>query len=228
MNIEIQKDAFKILLNVLLSCRCPISEDVEKRLIKYFKKHESLNAYNYNEIMNIANKGKGETVFHRLKEFCLYSVNDFSSELTISLEDVLRHFSSGFHWRLVEKGLSSGYKNLTFLPSWFIGHMLMPVKLEKENKKMIAKYAYSKSIIRFKNIFIPKEIKILSDKFYCIHFGFVISQISEEQSKMLFNELEIIDNFRIYRENLSEIDFSHYQRYGDYFNICKTRYSKYF
>lgn len=228
MKMFINNVAYKNLLKVLLSCRCPLSENVESDLVNYYINNSSTNNLDYSEIMEITKAEGKETVFDRLKEFILYSVDDFSRTYVISVEDVIRHFCSGFHWRRTAQLLSASYINLTDLPSWFVGHMLTPVRIVQESGSPLARYSYSGGSMLFKNIFIPSDVIVNSKKDYCIHFAFVISDITENQASIISHELDLIDNFKTYREYLSEIDYSEFQRYGNYFEICKGRYKKHF
>jgi len=228
MKISINTRAYKTLINVLLSCRCPISKETEKDLIDYYKSKVSSNILNYSDVIKIANGEKKETVFHRLKEFCIYSIDDLGREYIISEEDVIRHFSSAFHWHLLERGLIDSYKNVINIPSWFIGHMLMPVKLQKKSIPVKAQYQYGKRFIIFSNVFLSKDIIFNLDSYYCIHYASIISEISSKQFIMISKQLEEIDLFKTFRKDIREIDYLKFQRFGDYYKICQDRYGTYF
>lgn len=77
----------------------------ESELIDYFKTNSSNDIINYSEALKIVEEDRDESVFLSLKEFCVYSINDLNKEYIITEEDVLRHFSSAFHWHLLENGL---------------------------------------------------------------------------------------------------------------------------
>lgn len=229
MNILITTKAFKILLNVLLSCRCPISNEVEEKIIEYYKTGYLSDTLDYNELLKIAEQEDKETVFHRLKEFCLYSVDDLSKKYIISENDVLRHFSTGFHWRTIKDNLSSGYQKLTDIPSWFLSHMLMPIKLIGEGEIIFGKYERNNKEIYHRSIFIPKDLSLdFNDSYYCIHFGCVISEITQQQYDMIFRQLGEIEHFEDLMGRVREIDFKDFQSYGNYSEMCKKRYLKYF
>ena len=159
MRFRIQRKAFKTLLNVLLSCRCPVSERIEHTLISYYKDTEGESEIDYDTVVTIADLEGGATVFHRLREFCTYSIDDFSSQQVISENDIFRHFCTVFHWHGVEESLSQSYKNLIDIPSWFVSHMLLPVELTSHNGNLQAICTGPGKDLVLKNLFLPHDIQ---------------------------------------------------------------------
>jgi hypothetical protein len=103
MGMRIKTSALRKLLNIILSCRCPMKKDVEEKVISFYLSQKNKKSVDYRRIIQIADQTKKETVFHRLKKFCQYSKNDLNKEIIITEEDVFRHFCSTFHWRVIEK-----------------------------------------------------------------------------------------------------------------------------
>ena len=128
----------------------------------------------------------------------------------------------------MERSLPSSYKNLTNIPAWFVGHMLLPVSLKKEQKSYSALYHYGYKKLIIKNVFLPKEIQFNSDDLYCVHFASVISKITKQNNDMIKSQLEEINNFKNFRDSIKEINYLEFQRYGNYFEICRSRYLKHF
>ena len=228
MKFQIERMAFKFLLNVLLSCRCPVSDNTEKKLINYYKRSAGKDVVNYESILKIAEKEGKETVFNKLREFCLYSINDFSKNRTILVNDILRHFCTAYHWHVVEESLPHTYKDLTDIPSWFVSHMLLPVELSANGGTIQGTFIDSEGYIVLRNLFLPSDLKIREGSLYCVHFASAIGEISLQQSKLLRNHLAEIPDFQNLRKQVFEIDFHNFQRFGDYTSFCKERFGKYF
>jgi hypothetical protein len=227
MILKIETEAAKSLLNVLLSCRCPIKEEAEEKIVHYYSSHKSEQCFDFQRIVEIASESDDDTVFHRLRDFCLYSKDDLD-EILITKEDVYRHFCSTFHWKVIEDALVSSYKDIRSIPAWFVGHMLLPVRLREKNKMIYAEYAAAGLEIRLLNIFTPNDIKFESNGLYSMHFASVISTITPAQFRTINQQLESIKRFVGFRRDIREIDYSDFQRFGDYRKLCETRYSKYF
>jgi TusA-related sulfurtransferase len=229
--LEIEKEAAKLLINVMLSCQCPVSTKAEKEIVQYYQSQISKPYLDFKQIINFAEESADETVFHRLRDFCLCFKKN-ADTLVITKEDVYRHFCSPEHWKIAEGALIEAYTNkkgfITDVPAWLIGHMLLPVKLKQEKNEAYAEYSSSNFNIKILNLFIPSELKIKEDTFYSIHFASIISEITSTESKMINRQLETIDSFIKYRKETKLIDYNHFQKYGNYKRICEKRYNTYF
>ena len=228
MEFKIKRSALKCLLNCLLSCRCPISDNIEEELIDFYKSSEGEYEVNYESVVAIAEKEGRETVFHRLREFCTYSIDNFSNLPVISVNDVLRHFCTIFHWHLVENALPKSYKQLIDIQTWFVSHMLLPVELTMNDGKVQGTFTDFDGCLILRNIFLPPDIPLSEGSVYCVHFASVIAEVSRHQFDLLNSHLDDIEEFKIFRKQISEIDYLHFQQFGDYQSICRERYTKYF
>jgi hypothetical protein len=227
MIVKIETEAAASLLNVLLSCRCPIKEEVEEEIMHYYISQKNQPSFDFQKVIEMADKSSDNTVFHRLRDFCLYSKSNLD-EIMITNEDVYRHFCSTFHWKVVEDALVASYKDITNIPAWFVSHMLLPVKLKKEGKSTYAEYSATNVRTRLLNVFISPNIRIKNEGLYSMHFASVISEINPSQFRMINQQLESIKRFTEFRNDVTEIDYSNFQKFGDYKKLCETRYSKYF
>lgn len=228
MQIYIETRAMRVFINTLLSCRCPVSQEVEKEIVGLYLSGKDKLYIDFARVLEIADKMNCETPFHRLKEFIIYYINDLGQELFITLDDVYRHFCTMFHWRVVEKSLFNGYENIIDIPSWFVGHMILPVVIKREKGEYMAEYTFGNRIINLKNIFVPEDINIIQNMQYAIHLASVVSPLGKHDFKMISLHLEEIPLFRLFREKLESIDYSDFQRFGDYRKTCENRYAKYF
>jgi tRNA(Leu) C34 or U34 (ribose-2'-O)-methylase TrmL len=104
--------------------------------------------------------------------------------------------------------------------------MLLPITLKYENNTIIGEYSFSNKNIILKNILVTPDIPIETGERYCIHFAAVISRVSNEQFDMISKHLEEVQFFKKYREDIENIDYKNYQRFGNYYNIVKKRFRK--
>jgi hypothetical protein len=227
MILEIETEAAKSLLGVLLSCQCPIKKEAEKEIVQYYLSHKHDSTFDFQKMIEIAGPADGNTVFHRLRDFCLYSKNNLD-KITITEEDVYRHFCSAFHWKIVEDALVSSYKDISDIRAWFVGHMLLPVRLKGKRDSVLAEYSTSDAKIRLLSVFIPPDIKVKDNGLYSIHFASVISEITAEHYRMINQQLEAIRRFIEFRNDVKEIDYSDFQKLKNYREFCENRYLKYF
>jgi hypothetical protein len=228
MRFQIERTALKCLLNVLLSCRCPVSEKAEEDLINFFGTTTGQSVVDYEAVIKIANDKEGETVFDRLREFCTYSIENFSAAPVISVDDVLRHFCTAYHWHVIEDFLPKSYKDLTDVPSWFTSHMLLPVELTVDDGTVAGIFSHSERSISLIGLFLPSDIQLKEGSLYCAHFASVITEVSRHQFELIRSHLEDISQFRNLSAQVFTIDFRHFQRFGDYSAFCRERYQKYF
>ncbi len=228
MTLTINPKAYFILLKVLLSCRCPISDKTERKLIKYYKVNSKKRSINYDSVIKYADEEGDETVFHRLKDFCIWSNNDLHKGYEITVEDVLRHFSSTFHWNVIANSLHSSYKKVIHIPSWFVSHLLLPVKIQINKSEHQILFLMKDHSLQLNNLFIPPNLSINRNKYYCVHFASVISDISLDQFEMLRQQVNEIPQFNLFYRDIEEIDYLNFQRYGNYSMFCKERYEAYF
>jgi len=228
MSLAINLKAYFILLKILLSCRCPVSDKTERKLIRYYKSNSRKGNVNYDAIIRIADEEEDETVFHRLKEFCVCSIDDLREGYEIRVEDVLRHFSSSYHWKVIETSLHSSYKKVIHVPSWFVGHLLLPIKIQSNKNEPEISFLLKTHSVRLNSLFIPSNLSINPNKYYCVHFASVISDISFAQFEMLRQQLNEIPQFSLFCKDIKEINYLNFQRYGNYYAFCQQRYSAYF
>ena len=236
MDIKIDNKGFEMLLRMLLSCRCPLKDEIENKLVSLYYSKKNEEYIDYNSLISLGDeqlqldecKQKStDTVFHRLKEFCLYSINDLDKEIIITEEDVYRHFCTNFHWRHVERYFLKNFDKIENLSSWFVGHMLLPITLKHEDNSVIGEYSFFDRKIILRNIYISPNIPIEMNGYYCIHFAAIISKVNEDQFNMIFKHLEENKLFKQYRQDLKIIDYKNYQRFGNYYEIVKNRYKKF-
>jgi len=231
MMLEIETEAAKILLKILLSCQCPITSEMEKEITNYFLSQQDKASLNFQKMIDITGGLNANTVVRRLRDCCFYYKNNLDDVL-ITKEDVYRHFCNASHWKINEDTLatfpSDANMLITDMPAWLVGHMLLPVKLKQESNSVYAEYAGLGFRLQLYNIFTPSDINIEENTLYSIHFASVISEITSAQSKMISQQLENNAQFIEFRNKTKSIDYSNFQRYGDYRKFCENRYCKYF
>ena len=231
MVLEIEADAAVILLRVLLSCRCSISKKAEEEIAHYILSQRSEPSIDFERIIDLAGGPTFDTVFRRLRDCCFYSKNNLD-EVVITEEDVYRHFCSAYHWKITEESLTNIPENantpIINVPSWFVGHMLLPVRLMDEKGSVKAEYSGLGFKISIVHVFIPSDMEIRADDIYSIHFASVISEITSAQARMISQQLNSIYQFLGFRQETKIIDYANFQKFGNYRGICENRYLKYF
>ncbi|MGD6805365.1 MAG: hypothetical protein ACQCN4_00175 [Candidatus Bathyarchaeia archaeon] len=231
MILEIETDAAAVLLKVLLSCQCAISNEAENEIAHYITSQMDKPSIDFKRIIDIAGGPDADTVFRRLRDCCFYSRSSLD-EVVITKDDVYRHFCSAYHWKIAEDALQLIPQNannpISNIPSWFIGHMLLPVKLIGEKDSIKAEYAGLGFRIQILNIFVPSDIEIQKGAIYAIHFASVISDINFAQYIIISQLLESVYRFVEFRKEVKVIDYADFQKYGNYSNLCKSRYGKYY
>ncbi|MGD6851749.1 MAG: hypothetical protein ACQCN6_06810 [Candidatus Bathyarchaeia archaeon] len=231
MILEIETDAALILLKVLLSCQCAISKKTEEEIAHYLLSQRSKISVDFKRLIDLAGGPTFDTVFRRLRDCCFYSKNNLD-KVVITKEDVYRHFCSAYHWKINEEALTTIPENantpISNVASWFVGHMLLPVRLMDEKGSVRAEYSGSDSKISIFNVFIPPDMELHKDAIYSMHFASVISEITLAQAELINRQLEVIDQFIEFRKEIKTMDYGDFQKFGNYRNLCEGRYRKYF
>lgn len=228
MKIFIETKALTTLLNILIADRnCPtnqVPKETCRDIISYYLNNRNERYQDYGAILKMIDKARCETPFHHLKEFIIYSINDLGQELFITSDDVYRKFCTMFHWRMIEKNLIRDYDTIIHIPSWFVGNMLLPVTLKKEEGKYIAEYTYENKIINIKNFFIPPDIPAEQNTNFGIFMASIVCPLDIHNFKMISRHLEEINMFRQFRKDVEAIDYSNFQRLGDCRKACEEKY----
>ena len=228
MRISMRQEALELTFRMLLSCQCPVTGQQERAVFDRLVALNPGDTIDCIELLSIFNPNDN-TPIHRLVHFSLWIAPIGSEEMVIEREHVLRHFASSYHWdHVVAPNLPAAYKKVVSIPTWFISHMLLPIALERAgNGELNGIYRFEGDEIRLKNLFIAPEVADLNAQIWGVHFASVITPLSSDEAalvQMLGDTIPLLADFR---REISAIDYSNFERYGDYRAICLDRHACY-
>jgi hypothetical protein len=238
----ITKQAYRIFLNILLSCRCPVSVATEEALVERSLAITPNETLDFDSLLKIAAADGDDTPLHSFARYVdarkpagakkLKGANSpVASIATIGIEDVLSHFAGWSHWSAVEASLPTAYPMVIDIPSWFVSHMLLPVTIREDSSGRYGVYdAGGKDgvEVRLLNLFIPGDLEFGSEGLACAHFASVVSTLTRAQFQLAEKALDEIETFRLFRKETRSIDYFSFQRFGNFSSLCRERYEKYF
>ncbi len=224
MSISIERAGLQTLLHSVLSCRCPVNEAIEHALFEAYAALDNREVIDFNAIVQIADANPVATPVHFLRDFCVY-LQDDPSRFTITHNDVLRYFSTTYHLNRM--------KNLNPLlvrepATYLFSHMLVPVTVSVEAGSAEAGCIFNDTVIRFKNIFVSAEFSLIDDLQYGLHMGTVVTTLSPQQVAMIASHLNLFDEIPFLASQVTLVDFSDFQHYGDYRADVAARYARHF
>jgi hypothetical protein len=151
---------------MLLSCKCPVSEETERALFQEYHKVKHQELIDFSALLKVADRNPQRTPLHLVADFCSYS-KDSLGEFTITHNDILRYSCTGQHFQNFLRAINPMIVKET--SSFMLGHMLVPATLHKENEAISATYQTGERAIRFLNVLLPPEIPWQEDGVYGVH-----------------------------------------------------------
>jgi hypothetical protein len=229
MQLTIDRDALELTFRTLLTCRCPVTEDEEQAIFEILESTPHNESINYNKVLEIF-PSEANTVFSRLADFSVWQAPTGVSLYCINRDHVIRHFASSYHWdQVVAQGLVGSYKKVKSIPSWFMGHMLLPSRVVSvEGETATASYEYEGGNIMLTNLFAPKMYNPKPGEIWAVHFAGLLGPLSVEEQKTAILMIESNNMLVNLREEITEIDYHDYERYIDYRAFCEERHQKYY
>jgi hypothetical protein len=213
MHITIERKGLQTLLHMLLSCKCPVSEETERALFQEYHKVKHQESIDFSALLKVADMNPQRTPLHLVADFCSWS-RDSLNEFTITHNDIIRYSCTGQHFAHFLKAVNPMLVKDT--ASFMLGHMLVPAILRKENDALVAEYTEGEHTVRFFNMLLPPEIPWQDDAVYGVHLGTVLTMLDVEQERMVREHLANIEGFAMLANDVSAIDYGDFQRYGDY------------
>jgi hypothetical protein len=213
MHITIENTGLQTLLNMLLSCKCPVSEETERVLFQEYHKVKHQELIDFSALLKVADMNPQRTPLHLVADFCSWS-KDSLREFTITHNDILRYSCTGQHFYHFLNAVNPLIVKDT--ASFMLGHMLVPAALHKDGETLSATYQTGERTIRFFNVLLPPEIPWQGDGVYGVHLGTALTLLDREQEKMVREHLANIEGFAMLADDVSVIDYGDFQRYGDY------------
>ena len=213
MNILIELKALQTFLFTLLSCRCPVSEETEDRLFDIYFAYQENNRINYNLLLKSTEETGTKTPVHHLFEFCTLS-KDNPYDFTITHNDVIRFSSTEYHYIRIKNSINP--ELVTDPETYLLSHLTVPGVLEKRSDGISGLYIVNDREITFSNLVFPPELKFEEGMFYGVHLGTAITELNMEQVTMIERHLSLIEEYSDLTVKVKSIDFSRFQKYGDY------------
>jgi hypothetical protein len=229
MQLQIDRDALELTFRTLLTCRCPVTDDEERAIFDILKSTPQEEPIDYDNVLDVFPPA-ANTVFNRLADFTVWQAPTDVDYYSVKRDHVIRHFASSYHWnQVVAHGLDGVYKKVKSIPSWFLGHMLLPAKIIGIDGELAsASYEYDGGLIMLLNLYAPKMYNPKPDEIWAIHFAGLLDPLSVDEQKTAV--LMIESNYMLVklRQEVREIDYLNFERYEDYMSFCKKRHQKYY
>jgi hypothetical protein len=225
MHITIENTGLQTLLNMVLSCKCPVTEETEKALFKVYHQVNDLELIDFSELLRVAEINPQPTPLHLVADFCSYS-KDSLNEFTITHNDTIRYGCTGQHFKNFLRSVNPMV--VTNTASFMLGHMLVPAILRKENETLVAEYTEGAHTARFLNMLLPPEIPWQEDGVYGVHLGTALTLLDREQEQMVRQHLANIEGFATIANDVDVIDYQNFQRYGNYQEQVRVRIARNF
>ncbi len=213
MDIQIEKKGLETILNTILSCRCPVDENVEAAVFETYHKVKHQELIDYNEFLQVAGSDTKRTPLHLLADFCTYSKDDPSSFI-ITHNDAIRYSCTGYHFNHFKTNIDPLSVRDTL--AYLIGHMIVPARLKKDGPSISATYTHQSHTIQFYNIVIPPNLEIGTNTAYGIHLATAVTTLTESQENMVYAHLNNILGYHDLVKHVSEVDYTKFQSFGNY------------
>jgi hypothetical protein len=223
MSQTIASDALKTMLIGLLSCKCPVTETTEKALWARFFSEDTNEVLDLAPFMDIVHANPVLTPLHHLVEFCSYG-HDSPQTMHISLSDVLRYFSSRFHYR----GMSAHIDPMIVrdLPSFLVTHMMIPATLVDSSKGMMrVDLPVKKGAIQFTNVAFVPDMEQKPGSVYGVHMGAALTGLDPLQVQICWNHLAFKE-FEFLVQYVNHVDFRLFQHLGNHQQRIEERIAR--
>ncbi|HOO65102.1 MAG TPA: hypothetical protein PK364_14455 [Synergistaceae bacterium] len=208
MSRTITRKALQTLFYATLTCPCPVTEERERALMKFFLSSKE-EVFDFQEVFALADKNPAPTPVHLFRNFYVDRKDTFQ-DFAVEQRDVLRYFTSHYHF---ERSVSS-YNPRTFYchaSAYLVSHMLLPVTLDGEGRILAAEWRYGDFRIRFENnVFLPGAFRKEAEnsRLGAVHLGGIVTDLSQEEADFLNRHLADIPEFLLMASEAPVIDSS--------------------
>jgi len=229
MKVIIDRPALDLTFRTLLSCKCPATDKEERGVFDLLSRMREGDTLDYGRVLRVF-KQNPDNVFRRLHDFALWMAPAAAAQFIITRDHVIRHFASSFHWhQVVADGMTSAYEKVLFVPSWFMGHMLLPARVTRVHGEAVAAvYEYEDGSIQLTNLFAPNAYEPKVGEKWAVHFAALLDRISAEEDDLVRMLTETNPLLVQFRKDVQGVDYKSFERHGDYLAICKKRYATYY
>lgn len=225
MQITIEKKALQTLLNTILSCKCPVTEETERALFKEYFNAPDSDPVDFSPVLKAADTNPQKTPVHIMLEFCTYAHDD-PFNFTITHNDVIRLFSGRYHLTPLLSNIDPLI--VTDTAGFVLSHMLLPCHAIETEGQIQAEYNAGERTVRFLNCVLPPELVLEPDIYFGVHLGTVVTRLNREQVEIVENHLGLMPEFALATGDVTEVDMSSFQRYGNYRAEVINRFKRHF
>jgi hypothetical protein len=224
MSITIESIALQTVLFGILSCQCPVGEEVENALMTEFRhngKQKDRAVIDLTPYQRIADRNPVKTPLHGFTAFCSWYQDD-PQNFQIRHEEAIRFFSSGYHFEHAVAAVNP--LTITDPTAHMVAHMLIPMTLTADGAG--AQTTFGGKTLSWRNLFCPPGIVLKPGEQAGVHLGMVITPLSRAQAETVRAQLNAIKEMAGLIERVQDIDFSRYQTLGDYRSHIASRYKR--
>ncbi len=229
MQLRITRDALDLVFRTLLTCGCPVTDDEGRGVLDVVQASSADEAVDYDLVLAVF-KPNADTVFQRLAEFSGCQAQVGGGERVIVREHAIRYFASSYHWNhVVADGLDSAYKKVIHIPTWFLAHMLLPARVTAVDDDVVtATYEYGDGEVVLSNLFAPIAYDPRLGEVWAVHFAGLLDRLTPEEQAVASLMAEANPLLVEFRRDVERIDYSDFERLGDYFAFCRDRHAQYY
>ncbi len=224
MDMYIEKQALETLLYGILSCQCPVTEEVERGLFQTLREFAGQGRGSLLPLapfLDVAERNPVRTPLHQFLTFCQEQGWDAGKE-PVTHYDAIRYFCSRFHFQAILATIDP--LRISDPEGHLLGHMLLPVKLESDGARAVA--TVSGNEILLKNIFRPSEIEVPAGAWAGAHLGMIITVLNQGQADLVQELLAAIEEIPAFAQRVQAIDYAAYQTFGDHGGTIRMRYER--
>ncbi len=225
MPIRMETEAYAAMLYGMLSCRCPVTEATEKALFAEFFTWPAGGGMDFAPVREIIDHNPDRTPMHNLLEIASYGQED-PENFTICTGDALRALGSKFHFNKLINAVDP--MTVKDPPAFLVSHMLVPARLYRVEDQVRAVFEFQQRRITFEHVFLPPAIDREDRRFYAVHMGTVVRSLTDVQAQNLIKHLALIPEFAFFCAQVTTVDFTDFQYYGNYFDQVRSRFERHF
>jgi hypothetical protein len=223
MQVNIERAGLDTAVRGVWGCVvAPLFEDVGKAYVSL----DGEDIVDYSALLKIAEKEADYTPFHMLLEFASYG-QDNLDEFTITHNDVIRLFSTKYHFDFVSNNLINPMV-VSDTASFLVNHMMLPMQLSQQDGVLQGEYTLDGHTMRVFPLITPPGLEIESDAIYGVHMCSVLTPLTEAQVTMIETQLALSNEFATLAKHVAEVDFTQYQHFGNFNQKISDRHQKIF
>ncbi len=203
MATTIDRQALQTLLYCMLTCPCPVTEDTERALMRFFLESPK-ESFKLDEILSVAAQNPKPTPVHLFRNFFMDGPED-PENARMKHRDVLRYFASHYHF---ERSVSF-YDPLAVCPAapYLVSHMLLPVTIQGTGPLVDAIWRWGEqTVILRNNVLFPGLKEPGSQGRFALHMGGIVAALTDDEAREMDRRLGDIPQLGFLTQEAPEVD----------------------